>query len=393
MSQNTEPELRLLIQQVHDSPCQAVLAITGGGSRAIAELLEVPGGSRTLLEAIVPYSPAALSQFLRSEPEHYCSEHTARLMAMVAFQRAIELTRPTEGESRSHTLLSQPIGIGCTASLVSDRPKRGAHRIHVATQTIGATVTLSVTLAKGARDRTTEEALAARLILAALADVAGIDGSPELHLLQGENVELRRTPAPENRQQLILGERRQICIGRTPILVDGARRAVFPGAFNPIHTAHREMARIAAERLRLPVEYEISIQNVEKPPLDYREMELRAEQFTDEETLWLTQAPLFEDKTRLFPNTTFIVGGDTIARIADPRYVGDGVTGLQRSITRMTASGCRFLVFARRHDHQLYKLSELDLPPVLRELCDEVPREEFLHEISSTRLRAEEEGE
>ena len=45
-----------LVQQIHDSPTRIVLAASGGGSRAIADLLEVPGGSRTLLEAIVPYS-------------------------------------------------------------------------------------------------------------------------------------------------------------------------------------------------------------------------------------------------------------------------------------------------------------------------------------------------
>ena len=48
-----------LVQQIHDSPTRIVLAATGGGSRAIADLLEVPGGSRTFLEAVVPYSPPA----------------------------------------------------------------------------------------------------------------------------------------------------------------------------------------------------------------------------------------------------------------------------------------------------------------------------------------------
>ncbi len=53
-----------LVQQIHDSPTRIVLAASGGGSRAIAYLLEVPGGSRTLLEAVVPYSPAAMAAWL-----------------------------------------------------------------------------------------------------------------------------------------------------------------------------------------------------------------------------------------------------------------------------------------------------------------------------------------
>ena len=43
-----------MIAAMQASGRQAVLAITGGGTGAIAELLRVPGGSRLLLEAIVP---------------------------------------------------------------------------------------------------------------------------------------------------------------------------------------------------------------------------------------------------------------------------------------------------------------------------------------------------
>ena len=49
-----------MIREAQASGRQAVLAITGGGTSAIAELLRVPGGSRLLLEAIVPYDPRSL---------------------------------------------------------------------------------------------------------------------------------------------------------------------------------------------------------------------------------------------------------------------------------------------------------------------------------------------
>ena len=52
---------RTLIEQIHASGRRVVLAITGGGSGAIGELLRVPGGSRTLVEAIVPYETTALA--------------------------------------------------------------------------------------------------------------------------------------------------------------------------------------------------------------------------------------------------------------------------------------------------------------------------------------------
>ena len=72
-----------LVQQIHDSPMRIVLAASGGGSRAIADLLEVPGASRTLLEAVVPYSPPAMAAWLGTLPDGLCSAATGRAMANI----------------------------------------------------------------------------------------------------------------------------------------------------------------------------------------------------------------------------------------------------------------------------------------------------------------------
>ena len=69
----------------------AVIAVTGGGSEAPAQLLTVPGASRTVMEALVPYHPSALAEFLGGRPDQACSAKTARAMAMAAFQRAMKL--------------------------------------------------------------------------------------------------------------------------------------------------------------------------------------------------------------------------------------------------------------------------------------------------------------
>ena len=55
-----------LISKLHASGRKAALAITGGGSGAIGELLRVPGGSRLLVEAQVPYDAQALAAFGRA---------------------------------------------------------------------------------------------------------------------------------------------------------------------------------------------------------------------------------------------------------------------------------------------------------------------------------------
>src|SRR5688572_25743282 len=122
----------LLVRSLHDAPLRLVLAVTGGGSGAIAELLRVSGASRTVLEAVVPYSAAALADLLGAKPEHFCHERTARAMAMVAFQRALSLaaregqTLPLGRDERglAPACAANLAGIGCTASLASDRPKR-----------------------------------------------------------------------------------------------------------------------------------------------------------------------------------------------------------------------------------------------------------------------------
>src|SRR5207245_3426254 len=104
------PALSAMIERIHASGHRLVLAVSGGGSGAIAELLRVPGGSRTLVEAIVPYSPDALVDFLGHEPEQACSAETAVSLARRALARA-------ERRSGPGALL---VGVGVTPSLVTD---------------------------------------------------------------------------------------------------------------------------------------------------------------------------------------------------------------------------------------------------------------------------------
>ena len=70
-----------LISALHVSGRKAALAITGGGSGAVGELLRVPGGSRLLIEAQVPYDALALAAFLGFAPAQACSSDTAIAMA------------------------------------------------------------------------------------------------------------------------------------------------------------------------------------------------------------------------------------------------------------------------------------------------------------------------
>src|SRR3989442_10938538 len=132
---------------MHASGRRAVLAITGGGSGAIAELLRVPGGSRLLLEAVVPYDAGALTAFLGFEPAQASSVETAVAMAERALQRATTF-------APSGAVL---LGLGATAGLVTDRPRQGEHRAHIAVTAGGGGDVRSIVLAQGKRDPAAEE--------------------------------------------------------------------------------------------------------------------------------------------------------------------------------------------------------------------------------------------
>src|SRR5437763_7769506 len=157
-----------LISALHGSGRKAALAITGGGSGAVGELLRVPGGSRLLIEAQIPYDERALAAFLGFAPAQACSSDTAIAMARTARARAAGLASPkTEGGS-------DVVGLGATAALVSDRPRKGEHRFHIAFANAAGIAHCTCVMAKGRRDRAAEEDLVSRAIVLWLARACGI---------------------------------------------------------------------------------------------------------------------------------------------------------------------------------------------------------------------------
>jgi hypothetical protein len=357
-----------LVEAIHASGKRSALAITGGGSGAVGRLLEVPGGSRSVLEATVPYATTALEEYLGGTPDQFCSEATARAMAMAAWVRARRLAE----DSDPHVL----VGIGTTASLVSAKPKRGEHRIHIGVQTATTTKT--------------EERLAAKLLILALGETCGanaVDAYDRLHeKLQGQEIISRHTQIAEPEwTQLLLGETKcVVCVK------EAVPKIVFPGAFNPLHRGHLKMAQIAVEKLGGEVAFELSVTNVDKPPLDFVEICERLRAIREKHptsSVLLTAAPTFREKAAIVPATTFVVGADTVLRIANPKYYGCDERRRDQAIAEIARAGCRFLVFGRQIGEQFRCLSDVELPKELKALCDEVPESEYHEDVSSTELR------
>ena len=192
------PRHDFFVRQLHDRPVRLVLAVTGGGSDALSQLLTVPGASKIIVEAVVPYSSAALVDWLGGTPEKFCDERTARLMAMKAFERArvLEAQRPPSTDATQ--TISQCVGVACTASLASEPPKKGPHRLHIAWQSATATSVASLELLKRRRTRGEEEILTADLILNEVAAASGVPERVPLTLFpdEGEVVHSHRVDAP-----------------------------------------------------------------------------------------------------------------------------------------------------------------------------------------------------
>ena len=354
-----------------------MVVVTGGGSGALEQLLCVPGASRTLAEARIPYASAALDEWLGGAPDRACDPETARAMAMVAYRRARAL-------DADHAAF----GIGCTASLITDRPKRGEHRVHVAVQTAAATQLTSLVFDAGTRTRAEEEAVCVALVLNAIAFGKGLGVVRDPLLHDSEQLVQARHDGPDHWQDL-LHERTTAthhALAAAPPRAS-QRRPVFPGAFNPVHAGHLEMARIAAQIIGAPTEFELCVRNVDKPPLNYADIARRTHRFGADTTIWLTGAPTFAEKAELFPGAVFVVGADTITRIADPRYYGNDADARDAAMRAIAAANCSFLVFGRNVDGTFTGLDDLDLPQPVRDLAQGVDESTFRADIASSSLR------
>src|SRR4051794_26135581 len=284
-----------LISTLHASGRKAALAITGGGSGAVRELLRVPGGSRLLIEAQIPYDERALASFLGFAPAQACSAETAIAMAQSARARAAKLLPP---DTEAATDLIGPnligpnlIGLGATAALVSDRPRKGEHRFHLAFANSAGIAHCAGVLAKGRRDRAAEEDLVSRAIVLWLARACGVAAPSPRSLVDAdenyaETVVAETGVAPMDTpadaiDRLLAGE-----VDRVPVQPDAQMSlsalrppCLFPASFIPMHEGQLLLARVAKELRQQPLAFEISVANVDKPPLAAEMVTHRLAQF------------------------------------------------------------------------------------------------------------------
>jgi nicotinic acid mononucleotide adenylyltransferase len=381
-----------LLHGLEAAGARVVLVATGGGSAAVSHLVSTPGASAVVLEGLVPYARQAVDRLLGGPQESYCSSRAARRLAIMAWQRAINLGADAHAA----------VGAAVTASLRTREPKRGEHRVVAATHTLAATSVATLVLQKEARSRQEEEVVAAGLLLARLAavhDGGSVLDSGNLALRDGEQLEIDTCRAPQSWRDLCAGDRAVVQAAADPARTipasDAARPSagglVFPGSFDPLHEGHVRMAVIAQEIAERPLDFELSVANVDKPAVDYLEMRSRAAQFAGH-TLWFTRAPTFLEKLDVFPASTFVMGADTYARLADPRYYGGSPAAAAHAVERIATRARGLIVFGRERHGVFEDPARLDVPAALKDVTYFVSQREFRLDISSTELRRQAAG-
>ena len=370
-------DIRTLVQNIHDSPGRLVLVTAGAGTQALAWLLGVAGASRTLLEALSPYDWAAFNDFLGQEPAQYVAPETARLMAGRALTRGHWLHQ------------DQPIiGLACTATIATDRPKRGPHRAHVATWQNKSVAGYSLFLEKGARGRAGEEALVSRLMLNALADAYELEQRLELPFGPGDALERTTEDLDACARRLQAEQISYFVVGEDGAVTEegGQQPLILSGAFNPLHEGHLGLARAAVAKEQRPLAFELSACNVDKPPLAPTAVLDRAAQFAGRWPIAVSNAPTFVEKSALYPGATFVVGYDTAVRVLHPRYYEDSVKQMRHALTALAERGCDFLVAGRvDEEDRFHAATELEPPATFAHLFRPLP--DFRQDISSTELR------
>jgi hypothetical protein len=165
--------------------------------------------------------------------------------------------------------------------------------------------------------------------------------------------------------------------------------AVLPGSFNPLHHGHTSLAAVAAARLGVAVEFELSLANVDKPELGHDELQRRLGQFDRLAPVWVTRAATFAAKAELFPGAAFVVGWDTAVRLIDVKYYGNDRARRDAGLRLLRERRCRVVVGGRLDPGGAFRTwTGEGIADDFGELFLPLTEDAFRADVSSSEIRA-----
>jgi len=348
-------KLTRAIAELHASPARAVIACTGAGAGVQDALCKIPGASQTILEAVFPYSEKALIDFLGHKPQKSCSPETALRMAVAARHRGMELDIRSGGTGKNI------IGLGLTATITTNRPKRGENRVFLAASSDSGLRSASHIFEKnedgyGKLGREGEGIISDHLALNLLLETAGLEqilAAGEMRIEKHVSL-LEKLSKRDSLADLLIHPNETL---GTAADLDPKKHILFDGSFNPLHHGHRNFARQAKFATGMDVVYAISTNHPDKGAIPREELLARSEQFRwFAPVLFTENTGRFVDKAERFSGFSFLIGMDTLIRILDQKYYDCPV----REITRRLRDDyqAHFYVVQRAVNGKLSNLHE-----------------------------------
>tara|TARA_B100000519_G_scaffold203311_1_gene225516 strand:+ start:3395 stop:4534 length:1140 start_codon:yes stop_codon:yes gene_type:complete len=364
------------IERIHECDVKIVLSVSGAGTKALSWLLEVPGASNSLIEANVPYSVKSMTAHLNSTPENFVSSSTSLMMAEQAYRRGVKL--------RSSN--NKIVGVSCTAAISTSRKRKGDNQAFISFWSDSVRNTVHIKFMKGKLTRREEEELVSQSIIEFLHEEI-FGESPDS--IRSENTSNTKIQFENELSALTSKQIESIeYSGKSPKFSDSNFSGVIlSGSFNPIHKGHINLLNLASQITNKIPAFELSAFNVDKPPLSNDEINARLAQFESNHTILVSNSPLFSQKSKIFPGSTFVIGWDTAARLINPKYYDQSENVMYNSLHEIEETGCDFLVAGRLSDGSFRELSALNIPERFTEIFKSIPESKFRIDISSTQLR------
>lgn len=357
------------------------VSTAGAGPELLRRIWSELGISEYYVGGAMPYFPHETHAFLGHPPDDsYVSREVAFDMAMASYIRAVE-NQVVMGRAGS------PVGLGITAATASNRWPKGGQRAHIVVVTRDRILDHHLMMVKGLGKevRALHDADIARMALSVL------------------EFALDPTCPPVPEADTLALER----FYRYPIFNTNGRRLAalrsgpkiyLPATLNPIHDGHRLMAKEAEDARspedggRVQVIYLVSSVSPHKGKLSVQDMLQRAgmllaERWRDDEvdsrTVEFTRdEPLFLDKARKRPGSTFIIGADTMQRMLDPVWGVDP----EALIAEFENLKTKFLVMGRLIDDKWLTCRDIPMPRWTSQLLFQPLGGRV--DVSSTQLRA-----